>query len=213
MRADDPAHTKTNLTAELTAERAHLDDSRKALHEMRQRAELIVDASADRVSGEALARALVRRLEQLLDDGTTPLFFGRLDFQPGDGPHAGHTFHVGRRHVADSAGDPMVVDWRAPVSEAFYRASPANPMGVGRRRRFGFAGGTLTSYEDERLVVGGAGTDSRLLTEEIERPRVGPMRDIVATIQPEQDELVRSGLDVDLCVQGAPGTGKPDPGI
>jgi DNA helicase IV len=89
-----------------------------------------------------------------------------------------------------------VVDWRAPVSRAFYRASPVEPMGVELRRRFGFSGGTLTAYEDERLTdlqgLAAGGTVSRILTEEIERPRSGPMRDIVATIQPDQDDIPRS---------------------
>ncbi len=72
----------------------------------------------------------------------------------------------------------------------------------------------LTSFEDEHLDRGEElGTSSRILTEEIERPRVGPMRDIVATIQPEQDELVRADLDESICVQGAPGTGKTAVGL
>src|SRR5213078_4868042 len=120
----------------------------------------------------------------------------------------------GRRHVHDADGDPMVIDWRAPVSQPFYRASRKDPMAVALRRRFGFAGGELTAYEDERLTdPEEAGTASRLLQAEIERPRVGPMRDIVATIQPEQDEIVRADLDRSLCVQGGPGTGKTAVGL
>jgi DNA helicase IV len=152
-------------------------------------------------------------MEQLLDDGTTPLFFGRIDH--GDsGTFANETYYVGRRHVTDEAGEPLVVDWRAPVSLAFYQGSAVNRMGLTRRRRFGFAGGALTGFEDEDLAHGeDAGTASRILTAEIERPRVGPMRDIVATIQPGQDVLVRAGLDDDLCIQGAPGTGKTAVGL
>jgi hypothetical protein len=82
------------------------------------------------------------------------------------------------------------------------------------RRRFGFVRGELTGFEDERLTAGEElGTSSAVLTAEIERPRVGPMRDIVATIQPEQDELVRAELDESICVQGAPGTGKTAVGL
>ncbi|OSC54975.1 hypothetical protein B5181_36620, partial [Streptomyces sp. 4F] len=70
-------------------------------------------------------------------------------------------------------------------------------------------GGDLTAYEDEHLSdPTEAATTSKLLQQEIERPRVGPMRDIVATIQPEQDEIVRAGLSGSVCVQGGPGTGK-----
>ncbi|MER7330690.1 AAA family ATPase [Micromonospora sp. NPDC000119] len=121
---------------------------------------------------------------------------------------------MGRRHVTDERGEPLVLDWRAPVSRSFYRASARDPQGVAVRRRFGFSNGTLTSFEDEHLDRGEElGTASRILTAEIERPRVGPMRDIVATIQPEQDELVRADLADSICVQGAPGTGKTAVGL
>lgn len=113
----------------------------------------------------------------------------------------------------------MVVDWRAPVSRPFYRASQAEPMNLSRRRRFGFNGGQLTAYEDE--LFGVAGPDglaaepamSRIMIEEIERPRSGAMRDIVATIQPEQDDIVRADATLSVCVQGAPGTGKTAVGL
>lgn len=202
------------LEAELAREAGQLEAARAALAAMRQRtAELTrSDAGGDPFSAEMLARTLARRMEQLLDDGTTPLFFGRLDFSAGR--YAGETFHVGRRHVTDAAGEPLVVDWRAPVATAFYQASAVDPEGVRRRRRFGFDGGRLTSFEDERLAAGEeSGLASPLLTEEIERPRVGPMRDIVATIQPDQDVLVRAALETSLCIQGAPGTGKTAVGL
>lgn len=108
----------------------------------------------------------------------------------------------------------MVIDWRAPVSQPFYRASKKDPMDVGLRRRFGYTGGDLTAYEDEHLSdPSEAAATSKLLQREIERPRVGPMRDIVATIQPEQDEIVRAGLAGSVCVQGGPGTGKTAVGL
>ena len=108
-----------------------------------------------------------------------------------------------------------MIDWRAPVSRPFYRASQADPMDLDRRRRFGFSGGELTAFEDEQFGPGAraaAGT-SRILIDEIERPRSGPMRDIVATIQPEQDDIVRAEVDQTVCVQGAPGTGKTAVGL
>src|SRR5206468_3104324 len=147
----------------------------------------------------------------------------------GDDGIAGHSFHIGRRHVHAPDGTPAVIDWRAPVSRPFYRASAADPMNLELRRRFGFSGGELTAYEDEVFAAaagGGAGAShpvrseprtatgpSRILIEEIERPRSGPMRDIVATIQPDQDDIVRAGADQSLCVQGAPGTGKTAVGL
>jgi DNA helicase IV len=132
----------------------------------------------------------------------------------------GERLHIGRRHIHDDDGHPVVIDWRAPVSRPFYRASAADPMGLARRRRFGFAGAELTAYEDEEFTglarpTAGAAVPSvsRILIEEIERPRSGPMRDIVATIQPDQDDIVRAGAGQSLCVQGAPGTGKTAVGL
>ncbi|MEV4768314.1 AAA family ATPase [Micromonospora humida] len=185
---------------------------------MRDRAESLF-ATGDKVAGDAytaeqLGRHLARRVAELADDPTTALFFGRLDFGPADPEHAGRSYHVGRRHVTDDRGEPLVLDWRAPVSRSFYRASARDPQGIAVRRRFGFNAGALTSFEDEHLDRGEElGTASRILTAEIERPRVGPMRDIVATIQPEQDELVRADLADSICVQGAPGTGKTAVGL
>jgi DNA helicase IV len=108
-----------------------------------------------------------------------------------------------------------VIDWRAPVSRAFYRAGPRRRLGVWRRRRFGVDAGQITAYEDENLLTEDPDhpAASVILAREIERPRVGPMRDIVATIQPEQDDIVRSDLAVSVCVQGAPGTGKTAVGL
>ena len=122
--------------------------------------------------------------------------------------------YIGRRHVSNADGDPVVLDWRAPVSTAFYRASRTEPMGVVRRRRFGIDQGQITAIEDENLLAPEASdAHSSILAHEIERPRTGPMRDIVATIQPEQDEIVRSDVEVSVCVQGAPGTGKTAVGL
>ncbi|MGX6601549.1 HelD family protein [Micromonosporaceae bacterium Da 78-11] len=203
--------TSPDLDTELAAERHHLTESRAALSRMRGRAEVLYSAGSevagDRYGAEALGRALSRRVAELADDPTTALFFGRLDIEES-------AYHVGRRHVTDDAGEPMVLDWRAPLSRSFYQASVRDPKGVSTRRRFGFVKGELTSFEDEHLDRGEElGTTSRILTAEIERPRVGPMRDIVATIQPEQDELVRADLEDSVCVQGAPGTGKTAVGL
>jgi DNA helicase IV len=177
----------------------------------------IRDVTANWVNAEVLQADVNARIKALADLAHTPLFFGRLDYQNGDafgGEETGHRFYIGRRHVHDADGDPMVVDWRAPVSQPFYRASRTDPQDVALRRRFGYTGGELTAYEDEHLGdPDEAQTSSKLLQQEIERPRVGPMRDIVATIQPEQDEIVRAGVGGTVCVQGAPGTGKTAVGL
>ncbi|WP_194292746.1 HelD family protein [Streptomyces katsurahamanus] len=174
------------------------------------------DVTANWVNAKVLGAQMEARIKELADLTHTPLFFGRLDYLPTPERTAedGSRFYIGRRHVHDAVGDPMVVDWRAPVSQPFYRATRIDPQEVELRRRFGYTGGELTAYEDERLTdpVEEART-SRLLQAEIERPRVGPMRDIVATIQPEQDEIVRSGLSGTVCVQGGPGTGKTAVGL
>ncbi|GAA4569933.1 HelD family protein [Planotetraspora kaengkrachanensis] len=195
----------------LEAERTHLAVSRAALTSMREHAQsLSADAAGDWVSQQILQGLLDQRVAALADHKDTPLFFGRLELSPG-GDIPG-TIYVGRRHVHDEDRRALVIDWRAPVSRAFYQASPADPMGVTLRRRFGYHGGDLTAYEDEPMD-GRELAQSRLLAEEIERPRTGPMRDIVATIQPDQDEIVRSDLTVTVCVQGAPGTGKTAVGL
>ncbi|ACZ91540.1 HelD family protein [Streptosporangium roseum] len=202
---DDPAET-------LAAEREHLAASRAALRAMREHAQsLSSDAAGDWVSQQILQALLDQRVAALADHSGTPLFFGRLDRAVDDDLPG--TIYVGRRHVHDERSRPLVIDWRAPVSRAFYQASPSDPMDVALRRRFGYHGGDLTAYEDEPLDQGGALQHSRILTEEIERPRSGPMRDIVATIQPDQDEIVRSELGRTVCVQGAPGTGKTAVGL
>jgi len=205
----------------LAAEREHLARSREYLRLMRDDVLALPALAGNRVSQEYLKADLYRRAEALRDLPDAPLFFGRLDYRAGAaaGDDA-ERFHIGRRHVHDPDGHPMVVDWRAPVSRPFYRASQGDPMGLERRRRFGFSGGSLTAYEDEAFGAarprGPAGADgalSRLVLEEIERPRSGAMRDIVATIQPEQDDIVRADAAESVCVQGAPGTGKTAVGL
>jgi DNA helicase IV len=197
---------------ELARERSRLQHARTCLAAMRDRARELRADGGDRVSSEYLAMTLHRRVKSLAEDPETPLFFGRLDRAP-EPPHPEETFYVGRRHVLDDVGDPVVIDWRADLARAFYRASPREPMGIRLRRRFGFSRGELTAYEDEHLLGTAHLDTSRILLDEIERPREGPMRDIVATIQPEQDEIVRADLDRTVCVQGAPGTGKTAVGL
>ncbi|RPK93672.1 MULTISPECIES: UvrD-helicase domain-containing protein [Streptomyces] len=222
-----PAHVaESDSTLDpLARERAHLAASRAALRGMREDVQAldIRDVTANWVNAAVLQAQIDDRIKALADLSHTPLFFGRLDYLHAVGGElaegaAGERFYIGRRHVHDAAGDPMVIDWRAPVSQPYYQASRKNPQDVGLRRRFGYTSGELTAYEDEHLTDPGADgpeaeQTSRLLQAEIERPRVGPMRDIVATIQPEQDEIVRSGLGGTVCVQGGPGTGKTAVGL
>ncbi|MFJ4676618.1 HelD family protein [Kitasatospora sp. NPDC088783] len=221
MHSPTPTDTLAADTDPLGRERSHLAASRAALKAMREDVEALDlrDVAGTWVSAQVLQRQVDERIKALADLAHTPLFFGRLDYlhaisaseSEGGG---GERFYIGRRHVHDADGDPMVIDWRAPVSQPFYRASRTEPMDVAKRRRFGYTGGELTAYEDENLSdPDEADTRSALLAAEIEKPRVGPMRDIVATIQPEQDEIVRADVTGTICVQGAPGTGKTAVGL
>lgn len=213
--------TDAAATDPLARERAHLAASRSALRAMREDVENldIRDVTANWVNAIVLQAQIDDRIKALADLAHTPLFFGRLNYLHAPGAKLaegaeGEQFYIGRRHVHDAGGDPMVIDWRAPVSQPFYRASKNDPQDIALRRRFGYTGGELTAYEDEHLSdPAEAAAVSKLLQQEIERPRVGPMRDIVATIQPEQDEIVRSGLSGSVCVQGGPGTGKTAVGL
>jgi DNA helicase IV len=202
--------------AALDHERRHLTEAREALQRMRANTAGLTALGADHVSTEHLKQVLHRRMKALEDDPTVPLFFGRLDYDTRLGGELDETLYIGRRHVTgEIGGEPLVIDWRAQMSLPFYQARPGEPMGVRSRRRFGSSHGQLTAYEDEDLTsVGGvSGLESEILESEIERPRTGPMRDIVATIQPEQDRIVRARLSDSLCIQGAPGTGKTAVGL
>ncbi len=225
MTSPEPA-----LRHALTHERAHHDRCRSALAAMLDgaREEVVTgeDVSASGADAEVLGRRLRSRAKELRELPPGPLFFGRLDFTDTDDSgsrtgtgHAGQSYHVGRLRITEHpAAPPLVVDWRAPVSRAFYQASARDPQGVAVRRRFGWAPGSrgdsadLTGLEDEHLARGEERV-SGIVAREIERPRVGPMRDIAATIQPEQDDLVRGDLGASVCVQGAPGTGKTAVGL
>ncbi|MFI7018743.1 HelD family protein [Streptomyces sp. NPDC050164] len=208
--------TEPALQHVLDQERAHHERCRAALAAMVEGAgEQVVigeDVSASGADAEVLGYRLRSRAKALRELPEGPLFFGAL--HGGDGQ-----LHIGRLRISEHpAKPPLVVDWRAPVSRAFYQASARDPQGVAVRRRFGWAPGSrgdsgdLTGLEDEHLGQGEV-RDSEIVAREIERPRVGPMRDIAATIQPEQDDLVRGDLAVSVCVQGAPGTGKTAVGL
>ncbi|MFC8434234.1 HelD family protein [Streptomyces sp. NPDC057253] len=216
MTSADPA-----LKESLYRERVHHDRCRAALAAMVDGAQEQVvvgeDVSASGADAEVLGYRLRSQAKEMRELPEGPLFFGRLDFDRGD--HSGQSYHLGRLRITEHpAAPPLVVDWRAPVARAFYQASVQDPQGVAVRRRFGWAAGSagdsadLTGLEDEHLGEGESGP-SAIVTREIERPRVGPMRDIAATIQPEQDDLVRGDLAVSVCVQGAPGTGKTAVGL
>ncbi|MBV9058340.1 MAG: DUF2075 domain-containing protein [Pseudonocardiales bacterium] len=152
------------------------------------------------VEVHALAKE-VKRLD-VADNG---LCFGRLDTVSGD-----HSY-IGRIGLFDEENDyePVLLDWRAPASRAFYVATAANPENMRRRRQFHTRGRQVVDFTDEVLGRPGDGErgDAALLAA-VNAPRGDGMRDIVATIQAEQDEIIRLDHPGVLVIEGGPGTGK-----
>jgi DNA helicase IV len=203
---------------DLQAEQAYIDRAYERLDAMRRTAEQLRDSviasgkggtPQARVERDVFVEASLQRLEQL-QLGRSSLCFGRIDVDGG----SDERFYVGRLAVSDENQEPLVVDWRAPIAEGFYRATGRAPMGLRRRRHFSTEGRTLLGIEDELFRADGdSGDDLELvgpgaLLAALERSRSGQMRDIVATVQREQDEIIRSELAGILVVQGGPGTGK-----
>jgi DNA helicase IV len=218
---------------ELAAEQAYVDHAYECLERTRTSAWRLRDLNEADLGGTFQARfernafdeALLKRLADL-DLGDAALVFGRID-RYAETPEATEAFHIGRLAVADEQSEPIVVDWRAPVAEPFYRATGAEPMGLVRRRHFAVEGRTVLGIEDELFGGGhlGVGHDDGLVPDTepdgrpqirgystllaaLERGRTGTLGDIVATIQAEQDEIIRSPQAGVLVVQGGPGTGK-----
>ncbi len=220
---------------EIAEEQEFLDVALVALDRMRAEALSMRDGAAvalmrgagDLVERDVVMGTALHRLDQLAI-GDQPLFFGRLDYDRGQRP--GEVYRVGRLAVSDEDLNALVVDWRAPVAEAFYRATAVEPLGLARRRhvalrghevvgvedevfvdddRFGAAGAATTAVSGDGLVEGGLalGGPGALLAA-LGRARTGRMGDIVATIQGEQDRIIRAPLPGMLIVQGGPGTGK-----
>ncbi|CAN5589223.1 AAA family ATPase [soil metagenome] len=169
------------------------------------------DASADEFTKEYIEVTVSEALEDLRTPGAGD-FFGRIETSA---PR--ERWYIGRRHIENEQHDPVVVDWRAPIAAPFYRATHADPFGLAHRRRFTMADGELTAYLDEQLddpdhESAGSGIPDPVLAE-IGAARTGAMREIVATIQAEQDVVIRAPLDQCLVVQGGPGTGKTAVGL
>ena len=139
-------------SSSLPEEQAHVERSYAELARMRARAEDLLESV--RGVDPDLEWSLLRRVRALREDPRA-LCFGRLDTA------AGETWYVGRRHVEDAAGDPVVVEWRAPVALSYYRASRRDPMGLVRRRQFVVDGRELLSIGDDLFGPGPAGDGRR----------------------------------------------------
>ncbi|CAB4920926.1 unannotated protein [freshwater metagenome] len=214
---------------DLDAEQAYIDHAYACLEESRQAASRLTSmvevgrggTEQARFEREVIHETVYNRLTQL-QLGDAALCFGRIDREAESPDGLMESFYIGRIAVSDSAQDPVIVDWRAPVAEPFYRATGRQPMGLARRRHFATRGRRLLGVEDELFgatlaslgmpvgeietgeVVRGQGA----LFTALETARTGRLGDIVATIQGEQDEIIRAPLPGVLVVQGGPGTGK-----
>ncbi len=233
---------------DLQAEQEYLNRAYDGLEFMRGEARHMLQGVLDlgrggtfqsRTERDIVVRTSLARLEQL-DIGDQALYFGRIDRlpEPGDDALVGESFHIGRLAVSGPDHEPLVVDWRAPVAEPFYRATGLDPQGLARRRHLAVRGRAVLGLEDEYFVdpdgkvaapvpvpdgaaaSNGAAGGERLLTDgmvlggpgallsALGQARTGHMGDIIGTIQREQDEIIRSPLPGVLVVQGGPGTGK-----
>jgi DNA helicase IV len=203
---------------DLHAEQAYIDHAYACLDAARQRALDLRRLSTigpggthqARYESEIVEDTIRARLAQLHLGDDLALVFGRIDPDGAD-----ERWYIGRIAVADEEQEPVVIDWRAPVAEPFYRATGRSPMGLARRRHFATRGQRLLAIEDELFgggeIVDGEGlpiVGSSALMTALERGRTGRLGDIVATIQTEQDEIIRDELGGVVVVQGGPGTGK-----
>jgi len=206
---------------DLPAEQAYLDRAYERLETVRADVESrLKEAYRERggtfqsyTERDIKVRHSLSRLEQL-ELGREALIFGRIDKE-------GESYHIGRLALSDERHEPLVVDWRAPVAEPFYRATGAHPMGLRRRRHLMTEGRRVVDIEDEIFAEPGAAGPAEaaglevlglsgpaVLMAALSRAHTGRMRDIVATVQAEQDEVIRAPLAGTLVVQGGPGTGK-----
>ncbi|WP_181721919.1 RNA polymerase recycling motor ATPase HelR [Nocardia gipuzkoensis] len=185
----------TALYARLDAERAQMKGRYGAA--LRGNGGTLVDRDVE-------VRALAKQVKRL-DVADNGLCFGRLDTLSGE-----HSY-IGRIGLFDEENEyePLLLDWRAPAARAFYVATAASPENMRRRRQFHTRGRHVVDFTDEVLGRPGGGErgDAALLAA-VNAPRGTGMRDIVATIQSEQDEIIRLDHPGVLVIEGGPGTGK-----
>ncbi len=197
---------------DLESEQAYIDRAYEHLEQARLRAinlRSMVEVGRGgttqaRYERDVIEEQIMNRLSRL-QLGSASLVFGRIDTEEGE------QFHIGRLAVADEHQEPVVVDWRAPVAEAFYRATGRDSMGLVLRRHFVSRGRELIDIEDELFDLDRLDDTYQghgALVAALEQNRDGQLRDIVATIQGEQDEIIRHRLKGTVVVQGGPGTGK-----
>jgi len=202
----------------MATEQTYITDLYRRVDELRARARAdLSDVRLTRVSGlthqgrserDSRASMLEDRVAQLdgIEEG---LCFGRIDRADDE------QFYIGRIGVASPTYDRLLVDWRAPAARPFYAATPRAPQGVVRRRHIRTRQRVVLGIEDDVLDMDNVSEDDQrhlagegALLAALNAGRTGHMSDIVATIQAEQDAVIRAGLDGVLVVEGGPGTGK-----
>lgn len=216
---------------DLDAEQAYIDHAYACLENSRHAAARLTSmvevgrggTEQARFEREVIHETVYNRLTQL-QLGDAALCFGRIDREAESPDGVMESFHIGRIAVSDAEQEPVIVDWRAPIAEPFYRATGRQPMGLARRRHFATRGRRLLGVEDElfgatlaslgmpvgeaTIATGEVVRGQGALFTALETARTGRLGDIVATIQGEQDEIIRAPLPGVLVVQGGPGTGK-----
>ena len=216
----------SNDHPELQYEQAYIDHAYEQLAHAKDRARSMRDRAAiaergthqNRHERDVTWERANNRVEQL-DIGDMSLVFGRLDFTPSDERPDDDRYYIGRVAVADDASNAVVIDWRAPVAEAFYRATGVETMGLDRRRHFATRGHTLIGIDDEVFGADGESHEGDIIRGQgalfsaLEESRTGRLTDIIGTIQEAQDKIIRSPLPGIVVVQGGPGTGKTVVGL
>ncbi|WFE24803.1 AAA family ATPase [Solwaraspora sp. WMMD791] len=205
-----------DMSAEIAAEQEHFDAAAAERDRRRTRLDTLAGSGADKAAAARL-RQHAKTLAQALGDAGEAVAFGRID------DDSGAALYLGRHLISAGGGaDPLVVNWQAPAAARYFTASPDDPQGLVRKRGYRCTGNTIEHLDDVLFAEiaagvaaatggaepgGAAGVDAHLLAE-LARGRTGTLRDIVATIQAAQYELIRSPLDQVLVVEGGPGTGK-----
>ncbi|MGI8867613.1 MAG: HelD family protein [Mycobacteriales bacterium] len=205
------------LAAELEVEQRYIDAVYERVDELRtEAAALAVEGHGRATLGKHIYSALferdalvfqaARRAHEL-DAAHEGLIFGRLDLDTGD------TRYIGRLGLRDADFEPIALDWRAPAAAPFYRATARDRHGVIRRRVIDCRRERVVGIDDDLLAPEKAPQGMRVIGDgalmaALSRARTGSMRDIVATIQAEQDEIIRASPDGATLITGGPGTGK-----
>jgi DNA helicase IV len=192
---------------QLSEEQAHLDRTveafEQALAELTSRRSI---GGIDEFANDALERMRAERI-RVYSQASGPLYFGRIDRTEG-GPT-----YIGRHAIVDRQNRLLAINWRAPAAEPFYAATPHEPRGITLRRRFDIEDGRVHGFVDEPLVRDSEDHLTEAIIDDIARQRVGEMRQIIATITPEQYDTIKEEPVPSLVVQGGPGTGKTAVGL